>query len=272
MPELPEVETTLRGIRPCIEKQIIRQCISRRAKLRWPVPVDALQRLAGHAILAVSRRGKYLLLKTVLGTIIIHLGMSGHLRVVPHALTVGKHDHFDIVFVNGYTLRLTDPRRFGAVLWAPLPDPLLHPVLCQLGVEPLSAQFTAHHLQQQLNQTSRSIKLALMDQAKVVGIGNIYANEALFRARIHPASKANQLSLVRLQSLVTAIKTVLRSAIKQGGTTLKDYINSQGQPGYFGQTLQVYGRAGSACYRCGTGLQLLRLDGRSTVYCSQCQC
>lgn len=269
MPELPEVETTLRGIQPFIENQVIQQLTIRQLHLRWPVPKANLQKLIGYTINQVKRRGKYLLLMTDLGTIILHLGMSGRLRILDTPTIANKHDHIDIAFSNGNILRFTDPRRFGSLLWAT--DPLLHPLLKNLGIEPLSRYFTPHFLQQRLHNKSLAIKSALMDQHIIVGIGNIYMTEALFIAGIHPATSAKTLSLTQLKKLVSAIKTILRRAIKKGGTTLKDFLNSQGKPGYFNQALQVYGRAGLPCLSCQTSLQSMRIGQRSTVYCNHCQ-
>ncbi len=270
MPELPEVETTLRGIQPYIENNIIQQIIIRRPNLRWPIPKDNLQRLTGFTITQLKRRGKYLLLSTDLATLILHLGMSGRLRILNTPLVADKHDHIDIVFNNKTILRFTDPRRFGALLWTDT-DPLQHPLLKNLGIEPLSRQFTSHYLYERLQANKRAIKSALMDQRIVVGIGNIYATEALFIAGIHPLRIAKSLSFVELKPLVIAIKTILRRAIQQGGTTLKDFFNSQGKPGYFSQKLHVYGRSGLPCHRCQSPLQLIQLEQRSTVYCELCQ-
>ena len=270
MPELPEVETTLRGIQPFIENKIIQQIIIRRPNLRWPIPKDKLQQLSGYAITQVKRRAKYLLLTTELGTIILHLGMSGRLRVLDTPVVAKKHDHVDIIFNNGTILRFTDPRRFGALLWTDT-DPQQHPLLKNLGVEPLTRQFTYQYLHKRLQTKKRALKSALMDQRIVVGIGNIYVTEALFNAGVHPLSAAKNISLPQLKRLVSAIKSILRHAIKQGGTTLKDFLNSQGKPGYFSQALQVYGRAGLPCIRCQSSLQLIRIAQRSTVYCDRCQ-
>ncbi len=271
MPELPEVETTLRGIQPLIEGQTIQQFMIRVPRLRWPVPRKDLQKLIGYRINQVKRRGKYLLLITDLGAIILHLGMSGRLCILDSAVTANKHDHVDIVFNNGNILRFTDPRRFGALVWTNEPNPLSHPLLKNLGIEPLSRYFTPHFLQRRLHNKNLAIKSALMDQHIVVGIGNIYITEALFAAGIHPTTSAKTLSLVQLKRLVTVIKKILRRAIKKGGTTLKDFLNSQGKPGYFSQALQVYGRAGLPCLSCQASLQSIRIGQRSTVYCSNCQ-
>jgi len=270
MPELPEVETTLRGIQPFIQHQVIAQLVFRRANLRWPIPTTDLQRLVGQSITAVKRRGKYLLLSTDLATIIIHLGMSGRLRILDKPAIADKHDHVDIIFDNGYLLRFTDPRRFGALLYSEA-DPYQHPLLKQLGVEPLSRQFCVDYLKRRLQDKRLAIKSALMDQCIVVGVGNIYATEALFIAGIHPLKSARTLALVDLKRLLKATKSILRRAIWHGGSSLKDFLNSEGKPGYFSQKLQVYARAGLPCVRCKSILASIRIGQRSTVYCPHCQ-
>jgi formamidopyrimidine-DNA glycosylase len=270
MPELPEVETTCRGIRPFIEKQTIQQVVIRQTRLRWPVPQADLLRLAGSSVLQVKRRGKYILLMAEFGSLILHLGMSGRLQILTTATAADKHDHIDILFHNQCLLRFTDPRRFGACLWTS-EVPLAHPLLKDLGIEPLTRQFTAHYLYRKLQQKKRAIKAVLMDQRIVVGVGNIYATEALFAAGIHPAAAAHTLTLARLKKLVSAVKSILRRAICQGGTTLRDFFNSQGKPGYFSQQLQVYGRGALPCPRCAILLQVLSTGHRRTVFCQQCQ-
>lgn len=270
MPELPEVETTLRGIQPFIEKQTIQQVIIRRPNLRWPIPKANLQQLIGYRINQLQRRGKYLLLCTDLGTIILHLGMSGRLQVLNKPVKAEKHDHVDIIFNNDCLLRFTDPRRFGALLWTD-ESPQCHPLLKKLGVEPLTRHFNYSYLQTQLNNKKIAIKAALMDQHIVVGVGNIYITEALFMAGIHPTIPAKNVSPMQLKQLVVAIKSILRRAIKKGGSSIKDFLNSLGKPGYFSQELQVYGRADLPCLRCQSTLQLITIAQRSTVYCSHCQ-
>jgi formamidopyrimidine-DNA glycosylase len=269
MPELPEVEVTLRGIRPFVEKQTIQQFVIRQSRLRWPVPQAELQQLQGQNIVKVKRRGKYLLLFTALGNIIVHLGMSGRLRILEKTILATKHDHIDIIF-NKWVLRFTDFRRFGAFLWTK-DNPQNHPLLQKLGVEPLTHKFNYLYLQKVLHHKNCTIKSAIMDQRIVVGIGNIYANEALFTAQIHPANSVKNLTELQLARLVEAIKSVLQRAIAQGGTTLKDFLNSEGKPGYFGQKLQVYGRNELPCIRCNIPLQVTRIAQRSTVYCNKCQ-
>lgn len=270
MPELPEVETTLRGIQPFIENRIIQKVIIRRPCLRWPIPKTNLQQLIGYRINQLKRRGKYLLLSTDLGTIILHLGMSGRLQILNKPIKADKHDHIDIVFSNNYLLRFTDPRRFGALLWTDS-NPQCHPLLKNLGVEPLTHGFNAQYLQTQLKNKKIAIKSALMDQHIVVGVGNIYCTEALFMAGIHPTILAKNVSPMQLKQLIVAIKSILRRAIKKGGSSIKDFLNSGGNPGYFSQELQVYGRAKLPCLQCQSLLQLITIAQRSTVYCSHCQ-
>ena len=270
MPELPEVEITLRGILPSIQNQIIQTFLIRRPNLRWPIPSKDIQRLVGFAITHVMRRGKYLLLSTTRGHILIHLGMSGRLRILGKWVAPDKHDHVDLVFNNGTLLRFTDPRRFGAFLYTE-DDPKQHPLLKNLGVEPLSRQFSPLYLKQQLANKQLPIKSAIMDQRIVVGVGNIYATEALFKAGISPLRPAKTLLLNDLKQLVSAIKVILRCAIAHGGSSLKDFLNSEGKPGYFTQQLNVYGRAGLPCVECQSTLQQLRIGQRSSVYCQQCQ-
>jgi len=270
MPELPEVETTLRGIQPHIQRQLIKQVIVRHYGLRWPIPRHIIQKLQGHKIQQLERRAKYLLLKLAHGTVIIHLGMSGSLRILKQAVSPKKHDHFDIIFADKTILRFTDPRRFGALLWTEK-NPHLHPLLNHLGPEPLEKIFSAKYLWQQAQMRKMPIKSYIMDSKVVVGVGNIYANEALFAAGIHPTLPANQLSLAAAQQLVKAIKSILRQAIKRGGTTLKDFLGSDGKPGYFVNQLQVYGRGGLPCLQCAIPLELVRIGQRSTVFCRQCQ-
>jgi formamidopyrimidine-DNA glycosylase len=270
MPELPEVETTLRGIQPHIERQRVTGVVVRHYGLRWPVPRTIAKQLTGHTLQHVERRAKYLLLVFPHGTAIIHLGMSGRLRILKEQVPPQKHDHFDICFANGLTLRFTDPRRFGAFLWTK-EDAQQHPLLKDLGVEPLTAAFSGKYLYQAARTRKVAAKLLIMDHKLVVGVGNIYANEALFAAGIHPNLPANQLTLPQCQKLVAAIKAILKKAIKQGGTTLNDFLSADGNPGYFVNELLVYGKAESPCPRCRSKLQLIRLGQRSTVFCEKCQ-
>lgn len=269
MPELPEVETTRSGIEPHILNQSIAGVEVRQPRLRWLVPEMELRALTGEYVKHVTRRGKYILLETAVGTVLIHLGMSGSLRVVTDARVPLKHDHLDIVFSNGKLLRYTDPRRFGAVLWQPLGQ--LHERLSSLGPEPLSEMFDALYLHQQCQGRSVTIKQLIMNGRVVVGVGNIYANEALFQSGIDPRRAAGRISEKRLALLVKEIKNILVAAIAQGGTTLKDFLDSDGQPGYFQQSLNVYGRGGQPCQYCSRTLIEVRLGQRSTVFCNHCQ-
>ena len=270
MPELPEVETTRRGIAPHIEGKRVEELVLRRRKLRYPVPQTLLVDLPGQVVEKVARRGKYLLLHTEAGTVMLHLGMSGSLRLLPAATPAEKHDHIDIVFEDGQALRLRDPRRFGAVLWL-RGDPQEHKLLAKLGPEPLSEAFDADYLYQRSRKRKQAIKQFVMDSHTVVGVGNIYASEALFRAGIRPQLVTGKLSRPRCEVLVTEIKRVLAEAIQQGGTTLRDFVGGSGKPGYFKQSLQVYGRAGEACLACGNKNKQLRLGQRASYYCPTCQ-
>ncbi len=270
MPELPEVETTRRGIAPHIEGQTITDVIVRQPRLRWAVPDLLSQTLVGQTIRSVSRRAKYLLFETDTGTLIVHLGMSGSLRILSQDLAPGKHDHVDFIFADGTILRFNDPRRFGAVLWtaAPITE---HPLLKDLGPEPLLPSFTGELLYQLSRNRKMSVKSFIMDSHIVVGVGNIYANEALFLAGILPARPAGKISLARYQRLVETIRIILQDAIRQGGTTLRDFVNESGKPGYFQQQLRVYGRGELPCKVCLQPLTEIRIANRSTVYCLHCQ-
>ncbi|MGY5451317.1 bifunctional DNA-formamidopyrimidine glycosylase/DNA-(apurinic or apyrimidinic site) lyase [Agarivorans sp. MS3-6] len=269
MPELPEVETSRRGISPYLQDQTIAAVIVRQPKLRWPVP-ELIQCCVGLPILGISRRAKYLLIETQAGHIIIHLGMSGSLRIVDKAVAAEKHDHVDIVLASGKALRLNDPRRFGCVLFSQLPIEQ-HNLLAKLGPEPLLEDFSSDYLIAQAAKRSVAIKQFVMDNKVVVGVGNIYANEALFRTGIHPKRAANKVSKHRLEALTSNIKQVLAEAIEQGGTSLKDFTNADGKPGYFKQTLAVYGREGEACDNCGELIKALRIGQRNTFFCPHCQ-
>ncbi len=270
MPELPEVETTCRGIAPHIEGQTIQHVIIRQFKLRWPIPEQLADILIGQRIQHVSRRAKYLLIQMTSGALLIHLGMSGSLRIVSVAQAAGKHDHIDFVLTENTVLRFNDPRRFGAVLWTSEPI-LSHPLLKDLGPEPLSPMFSGERLYQASRNRKIPIKSFIMDSHIVVGVGNIYANEALFMSGILPSRHAGKIALARYEKLADSIIKVLQNAIDQGGTTLRNFVNESGKPGYFKQSLQVYGRAGLACRRCERPLQEIRLANRSTVFCKQCQ-
>jgi len=270
MPELPEVEITRRGIEPLLVGKTVSRVVVRVAKLRFPVPAELATILPGQTIQAVERRGKYLLLRCPAGHLVIHLGMSGHLQVLAAATPPGKHDHLDIVFANGSSLRYTDPRRFGAILWT-VADPLQHPLLAGIGPEPLTRSFDGGTLFQRSRGRSVAIKQFIMDSRIVAGVGNIYANEALFRAGILPDRAAGSVTLAKYEQLAVAIKEVLLQAIDQGGTTLRDFRASDGRPGYFRIELQVYDRGGEPCSKCGAPLQQSRLGQRSTYFCSRCQ-
>jgi formamidopyrimidine-DNA glycosylase len=270
MPELPEVETTLNGIKPFIIQTKIIDVIIRNYQLRWPVPPTIKALLIGETINNIERRGKYLLLTTSKGTIIIHLGMSGSMRILDPTVAVKKHDHIDLVFANQHCLRFTDPRRFGAFLWT-AEAPCNHSLLRSLGPEPLSDDFNGEYLWQRAHQRKVSVKAFIMDSKIVVGVGNIYAAEALFIAGIRPKKLAGKIHLATYKKLAQAIKKILQAAIKQGGTTLKDFVHSDGRKGYFRMHLQVYGRGKQPCYQCGTVLREIRLGQRSTVYCVTCQ-
>lgn len=270
MPELPEVETTRRGIRPHLAGRRIRTILARQPRLRWPIPQADLARAHGALIEDVGRRGKYLLLRTTAGTIMLHLGMSGSLRVVPAATPPFVHDHFDIVLDNGRCLRLRDPRRFGSVHWLP-PGTTNHPLLDSLGPEPWDPAFDGAYLYHRSRRRRRAVKAFIMDSRVVAGVGNIYANEALHAAGIHPARAAGRVGRARYGELAGAIRRILESAIEQGGTTLRDFTDSAGEPGYFRIHLAVYGRADGLCRRCGGPLRSIRQDQRGTWYCPRCQ-
>ncbi|RRS10713.1 bifunctional DNA-formamidopyrimidine glycosylase/DNA-(apurinic or apyrimidinic site) lyase [Pseudoalteromonas sp. J010] len=268
MPELPEVEVSRLGIQPYLTEQVITHVKVYNEKLRWPVPQD-VHLLEGEQVTAVKRRAKYLLIESTHGTAILHLGMSGNLRVVDQGEPLKKHDHVEIILAGGKSLRLNDPRRFGAFLWQA--KGAQHPTLAKLGPEPLTVEFTAEYLFAMSRGKKQAVKQFIMDNHVVVGVGNIYANESLFKAGIHPKKEAGKISLKRYQALAPIIKETLSAAIKQGGTTLKDFAQSDGKPGYFAQELLVYGRKGEPCVTCETSLKEVRLGQRSTVYCPKCQ-
>jgi len=269
MPELPEVEVCRQGIAPHIINQTVTNVIVRNAKLRWPIP-DSVQTMVNNKVEAVERRSKYLLIKFSKGTLVIHLGMSGTIRVIASNTDVTKHDHFDLVFDHGKALRLNDPRRFGAVLWFKQHVDE-QGLLAKLGPEPFSEEFTDGYLFTKAKNRKVPIKTFLMNNHIVVGVGNIYANESLFKAGILPTTLAKNITKKRLDKLTHIIKDVLAAAIKQGGTTLKDFTQSDGKPGYFAQELLVYGRAGKKCLVCETILEEVRQSNRSSVFCPTCQ-
>ncbi len=270
MPELPEVEITRRGIEPHIVNKKISSAVIRTNKLRWPFPPALSSKLSGHKILSVARRAKYLLLTTDNGTLIIHLGMSGSLRIVNTSTPAQAHDHFDLIF-GKKLMRLHDPRKFGAVLWVK-GDPAKHSLLASLGPEPLNnPQFNADYLYACARNRRISIKEFIMNAKVVVGIGNIYASEALFAAGIHPARSASRISLQRYEVLVSAIQSVLSQALQHGGTTLRDFTREDGRPGYFRHELKVYGRTGQPCIHCRRPLRAIKIGQRTSTYCSHCQ-
>jgi len=276
MPELPEVEVTRLGVAPHLEGRVVEQVVLRREGLRWPFPPNLDALLSGRRILSTSRRGKYLLIHFEHGTLIVHLGMSGHLRVLPEGVELKKHDHFDLV-VHGpegrRVLRLHDPRRFGAVLWHGNDDGELeqHILLRGLGVEPLEDGFSGALLHKETRRRNAPIKQVLLQGDIVVGVGNIYACESLFRAGINPKTAASRISRVRYDKLAEAIREILAAAIVQGGSTLRDFIAVNGQSGYFQQTYFVYDRAGVPCRNCGAPVRQIVQGQRSTFYCATCQ-
>jgi len=270
MPELPEVETTRRGIAAHVMGRRVQAVCVRQPALRWPVSPELPALLAGRMIRDVGRRGKYLLLGFEHGTVLIHLGMSGSLRLVPAEQPIRTHDHVDWRLDDDRVLRLNDPRRFGAVLWTSGPAEQ-HPLLSELGPEPLSEAFSGAYLHALARHRRAAIKIVLMDAHVVVGVGNIYANEALFMAGIHPARAAGRIGLLRHERLVAAIREVLSAAIASGGTTLRDFVGSDGRPGYFAQQLRVYGRAGAPCRVCAAPIRHLRQGQRSSYFCPVCQ-
>jgi formamidopyrimidine-DNA glycosylase len=269
MPELPEVETTRRGIAPYLIGHRVIALVIRQPRLRWPIPPVLRRKLPGQKIENVERRAKYLLVHTGAGAALLHLGMSGSLRVLPAEVPPAAHDHFDWRLDSGRILRYTDPRRFGCLLWQP--PGKTHSLLADLGPEPLSADLDGAHLWKMSRGRSAPVKTFLMDQKIVVGVGNIYAAEALFAAGIHPRRAAGSVSLARYQRLADEIKRILAHAITRGGTTLRDFISPDGVPGYFEQELFVYGREGQPCKVCRTPIRAVVLGQRSTFYCARCQ-
>ena len=269
MPELPEVETSRRGIAPWMENQDVSAVVVRQHKLRWPVAPEIERILPGQRIRSLNRRAKYLLIGTDAGTALLHLGMSGSVRIIDAGTPAGVHDHVDIELKSGKALRFRDPRRFGSLLWAD--DPYQHPLLRGLGPEPLSDNFNGAYLRDVARGRRVTIKQFLMNASVVVGVGNIYANESLFVARVHPKRQAGRIALLRMESLATAIKMVLGKAIDAGGTTLRDFYGGDGEPGHFQQQLEVYDRADEPCLRCKRPISVIVLGQRSTYYCIDCQ-
>ena len=270
MPELPEVEITRRGLDTHLTGLTIADVIIRNASLRWPVPKNLPGLLRGCTIASLKRRAKYLLMDCGSGTLILHLGMSGNLRILTANTLPEKHDHFDLILSKGTLMRLRDPRRFGAVLWH-TGDPATHPLLVSLGPEPLEKDFDAHYLYQATRGRNISIKQCIMDNHIVVGVGNIYASEALFRAGIKPRLAAGKLSLPCCSRLAEEIRATLAEAINLGGSSLRDFVDTAGKPGYFQQHYWVYGRGGETCRRCGAPIKQIKQGQRSSFYCGSCQ-
>jgi formamidopyrimidine-DNA glycosylase len=270
MPELPEVETSRRGIEPWLAGQQVTRVLVRDRRLRWPVPPGFEQQLTGQRVNAVERRAKYLLLRTTAGTALLHLGMSGSLRIIDPDEPPAKHDHVDIQLSNGKALRFRDPRRFGCLLWAD-GDGLQHPLLSKLGPEPLGDAFDGDYLWHRARGRSVAIKQFIMNAGIVVGVGNIYASEALFEAGIHPARQAQRISKLRMGQLAAAIRAVLERALQAGGTTLRDFSGGDGEPGYFRQQLNVYDRHDEPCRVCAKPVSASVQGQRSTYYCTHCQ-
>jgi formamidopyrimidine-DNA glycosylase len=269
MPELPEVETTRRGIEPHLLGQHTRELIVREARLRWPITASVAAGLVGLPIDSVRRRAKYLLLDNARGSAIVHLGMSGSLRVLERHAELRKHDHYDLLLDSDRVLRFNDPRRFGCLLWQAAGS--VHPLLAELGPEPFDPGFDGAYLHARAHQRSAPVKQFLMDQRIVVGVGNIYAAEALFRAGIDPRRAAGRVSEVRFTALADWVRAILSHSIERGGTTLRDFLRPDGEPGYFEQELLVYGRAGEACRVCAEPVASVRLGQRSSFYCPRCQ-
>lgn len=269
MPELPEVETTLRGIAPFLDNKIIDKIVLRNRRLRWEVS-EELENMAGARILGLTRRAKYLIIRSDKGEIVLHLGMSGTLKITDAKAELHKHDHIDLITKDEIVLRYNDPRRFGCWLWAEKAE--LLPILAKLGPEPWEKYgFSAEYLFAQSRGKNKAIKSLIMDNEIVVGVGNIYACEALFLAKINPAKPSNTLTLAHCQQLVKAIQQVLQQAIEQGGTTLKDFRQPDGKLGYFAQVLQVYGRKGESCYNCGKNIESQIIGQRNSFFCPSCQ-
>lgn len=270
MPELPEVETTLRGISSHIKSKTVSHACVRHPKLRWEITPNLSEILANQPLIDITRRAKYLIFHFETGILLVHLGMSGSLRIVSSDTPLEKHEHVDLVFTDKTTLRYKDPRRFGAILWfSGIPEH--HPLLSHLGPEPLAQDFNGKYLFDKLQKQKRAIKLALMDNIVVVGVGNIYANESLFHAHIHPNRPASSLTLKECQNLVKQIKEVLAKSIELGGSTLKDFVGGDGKAGYFQQTYFVYGRQNQTCRICGSLIEHIKLGQRASFFCPTCQ-
>jgi len=269
MPELPEVETSRRGIEPYLVDQRIARVQIRERRLRWPIGLEIDERLPGQTVMSVDRRAKYLLINTTGGTAILHLGMSGSVFIVDRDTPAGVHDHVDIELESGHALRLRDPRRFGSLHWSD--DPLGHWLLKDLGPEPLGDEFDGEYLWKRSRGRRVAVKQFIMNAGIVVGVGNIYASESLFLAGINPKRAAGRIALLRYEALADAIRTVLQKSIRAGGTTLRDFYGGDGEPGYFGQELQVYDRADKPCFRCDHSITAIVQGQRATYYCKRCQ-
>lgn len=270
MPELPEVETTLRGIKPHILNRQITSISVRNPSLRWPVPVNSLKdNLVSNSFLSIRRRGKYLILESLKGFVLIHLGMSGCLRIFDNNSAPEKHDHIDVCFDDNSILRYTDPRRFGSFLWTEEPES--HVLINKLGPEPLGNEFSGTHLFKKSRKKKMPVKNFIMDSQVVVGVGNIYASEALFLAGIRPKKNAGKVSYDQYESLASEIRNLLNKSIEKGGTTLRDFVGGDNKPGYFKQQLNVYGRSGEECKVCRSILKNLKIGQRGSVYCPKCQ-
>ncbi|MBK1700288.1 bifunctional DNA-formamidopyrimidine glycosylase/DNA-(apurinic or apyrimidinic site) lyase [Thiococcus pfennigii] len=270
MPELPEVETTRRGLHPYVDGVRVARLLVRERRLRYPIPAATEAAVAGQRIRQLRRRAKYLIFELEQGALLLHLGMSGSLRIVPAEAPPGPHDHLDLCLEGGLAVRLRDPRRFGALVWT-AEAPEAHPLLRHLGPEPLDPGFDGAHLHRLARGRRLAVKPFIMDARQVVGVGNIYANESLHLAGIHPGRASGRIGLARYERLAEAIRAVLTDAIAQGGTSLRDFVQEDGRPGYFRVSLHVYGRGGEPCPGCGTQLREERIGQRTSVYCPRCQ-
>jgi len=270
MPELPEVTTTINGIRPYFQGAVIADLVIREKRLRWPIRADLKQRIQGCKVIDTQRRAKYIVVILDRGGLLIHLGMTGSFRITNSQTTPEKHDHFDFITDAGVVIRYRDPRRFGSLIFCE-EDPYQHERLSKLGLEPLEADFTGKYLYHMSRARKMAVKAFIMDQSVVVGVGNIYASESLFLAGIHPRRKCSRISISRYQKLANAIKKILTNSIDMGGTTIQNFAGTDGRPGYFEQQLLVYGRVGKPCDYCGRLISSQVIAQRSSFYCNQCQ-
>lgn len=270
MPELPEVETTCRALEAFLLNKTIQTVVVRQAQLRLPVPAELSSKCPGQSIQSIQRRGKYIIIQLSEGYLLIHLGMSGHIRLLIKPEIAKKHDHIELQFNDQTILRYNDPRRFGLWLYSEQ-SPLNHPLLARIGVEPLSREFTADYLYERANKKKQGIKTFIMDSQIVVGVGNIYATESLFQAKINPLTPVSSITLLHFAKLIKIIQSVLKKAIHAGGTTLRDFSSGDGKPGYFAQQLLAYGRQGKPCTRCSHSLTSIKITGRSSTFCPLCQ-